>query len=202
VLLSHHLRQTPRSLRTRPDSHLGSHLTPTWRKILPFFSCGYGNAFCNPFVFRSMHVMGWGVPPSAHSFLADQVHPAPRRTLRLSNAPNAQISRRRSLFNSSTYRMLSAQPFSFVYDTFSWVGCTLLLRKVQALEVRTSERSDVPTSPIAVRNYWCHNPQRHQISSPSGETSPLPPVSKDTRAESGNCSTTAPGRKSCLGSTF
>jgi len=47
--------------------------------------------------------------------------------------------------------------------------------------------------PIAANRLWCHNPQRHQISSPSGETSPLPPVSKDTRAEFGNRSTTAPG---------
>ena len=55
-------------------------------------------------------------------------------------------------------------------------------------------RSNVPTfpSPIAVGGHWCHNPQRHQISSPSGETSPLPPVSKDTRAEIGNRSTPLP----------
>jgi hypothetical protein len=72
-------------------------------------------------------------------------------------------------------------------------------------------------SPIAANRLWCHNPQWHANSSPSGETTPLPPVSKTRRADIGNRSTTFPitprlgrgrrlrfsrSRKSCLGPTF
>jgi hypothetical protein len=41
--------------------------------------------------------------------------------------------------------------------------------------------------PIAAQSLWCNNSQRHGISSPSGETTPLPPVSKITRADIGDC---------------
>ena len=72
--------------------------------------------------------------------------------------------------------------------------------------VRTFKRS---ASPIAAKRPWCHNWQMCTKSSPSGETTPLPPVSKNTRADIGNRSTTFPitprlgrGRKSCLGPSF
>jgi hypothetical protein len=39
--------------------------------------------------------------------------------------------------------------------------------------------------PIAAKRHWCNNPQRRENSSPSGETTPLPPVSKDSERTSG-----------------
>jgi hypothetical protein len=42
-----------------------------------------------------------------------------------------------------------------------------------------------PIRPIAAKRLWCHNPQRRENSSPSGETTPLPPVSKDSERTSG-----------------
>ena len=59
-------------------------------------------------------------------------------------------------------------------------------------DVQTCGRSDESFRPIAVHILWCHNPQRHQISLRSGETTPLLPVSKTTRADIGNCSTPLP----------
>jgi hypothetical protein len=61
----------------------------------------------------------------------------------------------------------------------------------------TFNRSNVPTfqrsaSPIAAHRLWCHNPQRHEFSLRSGETTPLPPVSKTKRADIGNCPPTLP----------
>jgi hypothetical protein len=46
--------------------------------------------------------------------------------------------------------------------------------------------------PIAAKRLWCNNPQRREISSPSGETTPLPPVSKTRRADIGNSSILVP----------
>jgi len=43
----------------------------------------------------------------------------------------------------------------------------------------------VSARPIAAQSLWCNNSQRHEISSASGETSPLPPVSKDSERTSG-----------------
>jgi hypothetical protein len=39
--------------------------------------------------------------------------------------------------------------------------------------------------PIAAQPSWCHNCHRRNISSPSGETTPLPSVSKDSERTSG-----------------
>jgi hypothetical protein len=39
--------------------------------------------------------------------------------------------------------------------------------------------------PIAPQSLWCNNLQRRETSSPSGETTPLPPVSKDSERTSG-----------------
>jgi len=61
----------------------------------------------------------------------------------------------------------------------------------------TFRRSDVSTfkrsaSPIAARAPWCHNWKRCEKSSGSGETTPLPPVSKTRRADIGNSSILVP----------
>ena len=55
-------------------------------------------------------------------------------------------------------------------------------------DVQTCGRSDESFRPIAVHILWCHNPQRHQISLRSGETTPLLPVSKILRADNGDIS--------------
>ena len=54
---------------------------------------------------------------------------------------------------------------------------------VQAFNLQTFKRS---SRPIAAKRLWCHNRQRHEISLRYGETTPLPPVSKNTRADIGN----------------
>jgi len=55
--------------------------------------------------------------------------------------------------------------------------------------LQTFKRSE---HPIAAKSLWCHNRQRHGISSRSGETTPLPPVSKSTRADIGDSSILVP----------
>src|SRR2546427_7113366 len=42
-----------------------------------------------------------------------------------------------------------------------------------------------PIRPIAAKRLWCHNPQRYEIFSRSGETTPLLPVSKNSKRTSG-----------------
>src|SRR5882757_4948106 len=51
---------------------------------------------------------------------------------------------------------------------------------------------NLPIRPIAAKRPWCHNWQSRANSSGSGETTPLSPVSKTTRADIGNCSTPLP----------
>jgi hypothetical protein len=46
--------------------------------------------------------------------------------------------------------------------------------------------------PIAAKRLWCNNPQRRENSSRSGETTPLPSVSKTRRADIGNSSILVP----------
>ncbi len=46
--------------------------------------------------------------------------------------------------------------------------------------------------PIAAKRLWCNNPQRRENSSRSGETTPLAPVSKNTRADIGDSSILVP----------
>src|SRR6266581_233691 len=48
-----------------------------------------------------------------------------------------------------------------------------------------SVRHVPPVRPIAAERLWCHNSQRHEISSASEETTPLLPVSKDSERTSG-----------------
>ncbi len=57
-----------------------------------------------------------------------------------------------------------------------------------------------PIRPIAEQVLWCNNRQRYEISLRSGETTPLPPVSKSMRADIGDRSRFGPLCKSCLGS--
>jgi hypothetical protein len=54
----------------------------------------------------------------------------------------------------------------------------------------TTHRS--PASPIAARPPWCHNGHRRKISSPSGETTPLSPVSKHSERTSGSARQRSP----------
>ena len=70
---------------------------------------------------------------------------------------------------------------------------------VQRSTLNTFKRSE---RPIAAKRLWCHNPQRHQISLRSGETTPLPPVSNNMSADIGDRYGFGPLCKSCLGSTF
>src|SRR5258708_30133100 len=52
----------------------------------------------------------------------------------------------------------------------------------------TSHQSRItshPIGPIAAKRSWCNNWQRHEISLPSGETTPLPPVSNTSERPSG-----------------
>jgi len=83
---------------------------------------------------------------------------------------------------------------------------TLLLPLRASVRLWQSQFRQSVFRPIAANRLWCHNSPRHGISSRSGETTSLPPVSKNTRADIGNCSTAFPiypdrvgGRKSCLG---
>lgn len=96
----------------------------------------------------------------------------------------------------------------FSCNTYTKPGVGRVLLFLDAQDTRTFRRSDLETfrrvsaSPIAAGRLWCHNPKRRENSLRSGETTPLPPVSKTTRADIGNCSTDAPDRKSCLGPAF
>src|SRR5260370_13766938 len=59
----------------------------------------------------------------------------------------------------------------------------------------TSHQSRITShtiGPIAAKRSWCNNWQRHEISLPSGETTPLPPVSKTRRADIGDSSIWVP----------
>src|SRR5260370_36299945 len=55
--------------------------------------------------------------------------------------------------------------------------------------LQTFKRSE---RPIAAKRLWCNNPQRHEISSRSGETTPLPPVSKRRERTSGTARSWSP----------
>src|SRR6202049_1749406 len=50
-------------------------------------------------------------------------------------------------------------------------------------DLQTFQRS--PARPIAAERPWCNNERRRENSSPSGETTPLPPVSNYTERTSG-----------------
>jgi hypothetical protein len=105
------------------------------------------------------------------------------------------------------------EPNSFLFKRFRTprqktpgVGGCSQHCNVQTFNLQTFKRS---SRPIAAKRLWCNNRQRHKISLRYGETTPLPPVSKNTRADIGNCSPTFPikprfglGRKSCLGLSF
>ena len=71
-------------------------------------------------------------------------------------------------------------------NSHSGRGCT---PNIQTFNLQTFKRS---SRPIAAKRLWCNNPQRRENSSRSGETSPLPSVSKTTRADIGSCSPTLP----------
>ncbi len=62
-----------------------------------------------------------------------------------------------------------------------------------------SVRHVPPVRPIAAERLWCHNPQRRGNSLRSGETTPLPPVSKSTRADIGEPFDGVPGYPDSVG---
>jgi hypothetical protein len=55
--------------------------------------------------------------------------------------------------------------------------------------LQTFKRSE---RPIAAERPWCNNERRHENSSRSGETTPLPPVSKDRERTSGTARSWSP----------
>src|SRR5713226_7820996 len=74
----------------------------------------------------------------------------------------------------------------FVFKRFR----TLRQKNTRGGGYPTLQPSNLPTfkrssRPIAAKRLWCNNPQRRENSSPSGETTPLPPVSKDSERTSG-----------------
>src|SRR5216684_1890081 len=75
-------------------------------------------------------------------------------------------------------------------------GCT---PNFQTFNLQTFKRS---SRPIAARALWCNNPQRHENSSPPGETTRLPPVSKTRRADIWEQLDLGSLCKSCLGPAF
>jgi len=69
-------------------------------------------------------------------------------------------------------------------------GCVpkipILERAVRTTSKRsTFKRSSRSSRPIAAERPWCHNERRHENSSSSGETTPLPPVSNYAERTSG-----------------
>src|ERR1700674_5008200 len=93
------------------------------------------------------------------------------------------------------------RPISFV--SHSYENCRVLYPKLPFWKRVYSQRSNVQPSnfqtilssssrPIAAERPWCHNWQRHENSSRSGETTLLSPVSKITRADFGNRSRPLP----------
>jgi hypothetical protein len=91
------------------------------------------------------------------------------------------------------FQPLTNCPFSipFVLTFIHLMGGVPSLPGYSGPDVRTCRRFDVqtpfasPASPIAAQPPWCHNGHRRNISSPSGETTPLAPVSKDSERTSG-----------------
>src|SRR5713226_8388949 len=57
---------------------------------------------------------------------------------------------------------------------------------------RVTGHAVCPIRPIAAHALWCNNSQRRENSSRSGETTPLPPVSKTRRADIGDSSILVP----------
>jgi hypothetical protein len=55
----------------------------------------------------------------------------------------------------------------------------------QRFNLQPFQRFNVPPGPIAAERPWCNNERRHENSSRSGETTPLPPVSKMIERTSG-----------------
>ena len=85
---------------------------------------------------------------------------------------------------SRTYGSPFCNPFPFIFIQEWGVGGGVFRRsrRSDVRDVQTFRRS---FRPIAAQTLWCNNSQRRQISLPSGETTPLSPVSKTTRADNG-----------------
>jgi len=106
------------------------------------------------------------------------------------------ISIRLSTFRMNTFKSVSKQRTlsSFRMNSFEKQGrgWPVIVNQESSWSAgarsRFSYKPRSPFRPIAAHSLWCHNPQRHQISLPHRETSPLSPVSKDTRADNGDSS--------------
>jgi hypothetical protein len=62
VIVSRYSRRTSLSFSPCSHSYFGTHPSPIPVRIAPFFSCTYGNQFCNPFVFKFIQEGGGGTP--------------------------------------------------------------------------------------------------------------------------------------------
>ena len=105
------------------------------------------------------------------------------------NSSPSIITRPRPFF-SCTYRNPFCNPFPFIFIQEWGVGGPNP-DSVGTPDIQTLGRSDVrriSVRPIAAHTFWCHNPQRHEISLRYRETTPLLPVSKTTRADNGTSS--------------
>jgi hypothetical protein len=92
------------------------------------------------------------------------------------------------IFNS--FRTLSQKPPGVGGTPNTHIEAPPRLRSGDPDPVGTFQRS--PIRPIAAKRLWCNNPQRYENSLRSGETTPLPPVSKNTRADIGDRSILVP----------
>ena len=130
--------------------------------------------------------------PLAHSFYRDGGYPPTLPILELIPLP---IRARLCPLFSSTSMGPTLQALYFHIHPCNG-GCTPLGARswqptngpVARLLSFTSHKSRVtshPIRPIAAKRLWCNNSQRHEISSRSGETTPLPLVSKDRERTSG-----------------
>lgn len=121
---------------------------------------------------RTLFIATEGIPPvpfwNSPSFLSPQHYPISVQALTGAHSTN--------LFVSYSSRSGWCTPHSIT----------------ERCDVPTCGRSDKSVRPIAAYAHWCHNPQRHQISFRSGETTPLSPVSNDSRADIGNLFHTLP----------
>ena len=122
--------------------------------------------------------------PTDHCTLTcpDPVGPLP--TLALSPLPATLVNLPASVANKRLTSWLS--PLDAILTKNRGVPPATLGRS----DLRTFRR--VSTGPIAAKSLWCNNLQRREISSRSGETTPLPSVSKITRADIGDCSSLVP----------
>ena len=184
------LRRTRKSRAIRPFR--AAYFTPT------IYS--YPSVSLSP-IFRTLFQVPYAVSPlfatltktagvwrySSHSGTVDASSTFKRSDLQMLT----RVSELSPFFSNSCALFCTLQKInSFVFKRF----CTLSQKPPgvgvpPTFHVSTFHRI---ARPIAAKRLWCNNPQRREISSPSGETTPLPPVSKTRRADIGNSSILVP----------